>query len=222
MLAKVNCPRWRPSHSALVTLFFVAIFTTLFFPILLSDRLLANGDALLYYLPAFVSPRTLWTTALYGGYPIAADPQAESWYPVGFLFLHRRELWNLFVLSAYVLAGSFTYGYIYSLTDSPLAAAGGGIAYSMSGFMIAHMGHTAIIHTAACMRWLTSRTILHSAKRSVTGLYPARIVSRHCSPMSASSTSRWFPKPTRARLSFVGVLSSRPTASTCRNCWPLS
>jgi hypothetical protein len=151
VLAKVNCPRWRPSHSALVTLFFVAIFTTLLSPILLSDRLLANGDALLYYLPAFVSPRTLWTTALYGGYPIAADPQAESWYPVGFLFLHRRELWNLFVLSAYVLAGSFTYGYLYSLTDSPLAAAVGGIAYSMSGFMIAHMGHTAIIHTAA---WL--------------------------------------------------------------------
>jgi hypothetical protein len=102
MLAKVNCPRRQPFHSALVTLFFVAIFTALFSPILFSDRLLANGDALLYYLPAFVSPRALWTTALYGGYPIAADPQAETWYPVGFLFLHRRELWNFFVLSAYV------------------------------------------------------------------------------------------------------------------------
>lgn len=148
MLAKVNCPRRQPLHSALVTLFFVAIFTALFCPILFSDRLLANGDALLYYLPAFVSPRALWTTALYGGYPIAADPQAETWYPVGFLFLHRRELWNFFVLSAYVLAGSFTYGYIYSLTDSPLAAAISGISYSMSGFMTAHMCHTAIIHTA--------------------------------------------------------------------------
>jgi hypothetical protein len=148
VLAKVNCVQWRPFHSALVTLFFVALFTALFSSILFSNRLLANGDALSYYLPAFVSPRTLWTTALYSGYPVAADPQAETWYPVGFLFLHRRELWNCFVLSAYVLAGSFTYGYIYSLTDSLVAATFSGISYSMSGFMIAHMPHTAIIHTA--------------------------------------------------------------------------
>lgn len=112
---------------------------------------MVSGDSLHYYFPAFVSPRTLWSSALYGGYPVTADPQAESWYPVGFLLLHKRELWNCFVLSAYVLAGSFTYGYVYSLTHSALAAAVGGIVYCMSGFMIAHMSHTAIIHTAA---WL--------------------------------------------------------------------
>src|SRR5262249_42662682 len=108
VLATVNRLRWTLLHSGLVTLFFAAIFTMLFWPTLFSNRFLANRDALLYYLPAFVSHRTLWTTALYGGYPIAADPQAETWYPVGFLFLHQRELWNFFVLSAYVLSGSFT------------------------------------------------------------------------------------------------------------------
>src|SRR6516225_7224458 len=141
--------RW--TRCALVILFFIAISTVLFLPILIRNHLLAYGDSLLYYFPAFASPHTLWSSALYGGYPVAADPQAQSWYPVGFLFLHKRELWNYFVLSAYVLAGSFTYGYVYSLTHSVLAAAVGGIVYCMSGFMIAHMGHTAIIHTAA---WL--------------------------------------------------------------------
>src|SRR5215469_6492507 len=100
----VNSVARRLINCTLVVLFFVAIVIALFTPLLISRRFLASGDSLLYYFPAFASPRTLWTTALYGGYPVAADPQTESWYPIGFLFLHNRQLWNLFVLSAYVLA----------------------------------------------------------------------------------------------------------------------
>lgn len=62
--------------------------------------------------------------------------------------MHSFAAWNSFVISAYVLASCFTYNYIYVLTKSCFAAFIGGIIYGMSGFMMAHLGHTTIIHGA--------------------------------------------------------------------------
>jgi hypothetical protein len=129
-------------HSFSVLLFFCIIYSLFFSPIVFSDKLLAPGDGITYYVPAFYSARTLWTDLILSGFPVAADPQVQTWYPVS---------WNAFVVSAYVLASCFTYGYVYSLTNSRLAGLVSGIVYGMSGFMMAHLGHTTIIHAAAWM-----------------------------------------------------------------------
>ena len=76
--------------------------------------------------------------------------QIQSWYPLKWLFSYFGA-WNSFVISAYVLASCFTYGYVYALRKSCFAALMSGIIYGMSGFMIAHLGHTTIIHTAMWM-----------------------------------------------------------------------
>ncbi|MBW4540341.1 MAG: YfhO family protein [Myxacorys chilensis ATA2-1-KO14] len=110
---------------------------------------MAYGDALAYYLPAFSSPRTLWTPLLFSGFPIAADPQIQTWYPLSLLFSLLPHAWNSFVICAYVLASCFTYGYVHSLTQSKLAATISGFTYGLSGFMIAHLYHTTMIHAAA-------------------------------------------------------------------------
>jgi hypothetical protein len=78
------------------------------------------------------------------------DPQTMMWYPLSLLFSYFGW-WNAFVLSAYVLASSFAYGYLYTLTNSRLAAALGGTLYGVSGFFLIRLVHTNIIHTAA---WL--------------------------------------------------------------------
>jgi Bacterial membrane protein YfhO len=149
-VAKLNFERpW--VHAAIVFLSFLGFYTAFFAPILGADRLLAPGDGIAYFLPAFYSPKTLWTNLVFGGYPIAADSQNMTWYPLARLLSALPQSWNAFIVLAYVLAGSFAYCYLYTLTRSRLAATVAGLVYSMSGFMMTHLGHAGMIHAAAWM-----------------------------------------------------------------------
>ena len=74
-----------------------------------------------------------------------------TWYPLSWLFSLIPDSFNAFVLSAYVLASLFTYGYVHTLTGSRLAALVAGTTYGMSGFFMAHLTHTNMIHAAAWM-----------------------------------------------------------------------
>ena len=134
-------------HALLVLLSFCALYLCFFSPALVSGHILAPGDALLYYLPILYSPRTAWDPMILSGFPTMADPQVMAWYPVAMIFSYIKSF-NGFLLSAYVLASCFSYGHLYALTKSRLAAAVGGISYGMCGFMFAHLGHTSIVHAA--------------------------------------------------------------------------
>jgi hypothetical protein len=143
-------------HCFLVVLFYSLLFTIFFSPVLFYDSLLTPGggrlgDGLLYHLAYFQSEKVSWDTLLAAGFPMTADPQVMAWYPPSMLLSLLPGAWNLFVVSAYVMASCFTYGYVYAITESRLSALVSGIVYGMCGFMIAHLGHTTIIHVAA---WL--------------------------------------------------------------------
>lgn len=130
-------------------LLYALLFAIFFSPALASGALLAPGDGVPLFLPHFFSKKVLWDVLLFGGFPMFADPQVMMWYPVEMLFSHLPGGWNLFVISAYVLASSFMYGYVYAITESRLPAFASGLVYGMSGFMMAHLGHTGIIQSAA-------------------------------------------------------------------------
>ncbi len=136
-------------HGVKVVFGFSLIFLVFFLPAFLDAQVLAPGDGLAYYLPAFYAPKTLWTDLVSGGYPLMGDPQNMTWYPPARLLSLIPGTWNGFVLLAYVLAASFTYGYVYQLTASAFASTIAGLVYGMSGFMMAHLGHITIIHAAA-------------------------------------------------------------------------
>ncbi|HKO43255.1 MAG TPA: YfhO family protein [Pyrinomonadaceae bacterium] len=143
-------------HGLLVFLFYSFLFTLFFSPVIFFGRLLAPGggrlgDGLLYHVAYFLSDKLRWDPLLAGGFPMIADPQVAAWYPPALLFSFVPGGWNIFVVSAYVLASCFTYGYVYTVTKSRIAALAGGMVYGMCGFMMAHLGHTTIIHVAA---WL--------------------------------------------------------------------
>jgi hypothetical protein len=140
----------RVCHGIGVLLFYSVLFTVFFSPVLLRQRLLAPGDGQLFSIPAFFAAPTVWTPLLFAGFPVAAEPQMETFYPVA-RFFALFGAWNAFVLSAYVMAACFMYGYVYRLTRSLVASLAAGIIYSMSGFFMAHLGHTSMIHAAA---WL--------------------------------------------------------------------
>jgi hypothetical protein len=124
-------------------------FCCFFSPVLLSGRLLAPGEGLAFYLPAFYAAKSAWTDQIFAGYPLVGDPQMMTWYPLAMLFSRIPGAWNIFVLLAYILAASFAYGYVYTLTRSVLSAIVTGLVYSMSGFMIGHLAHVTMIHCAA-------------------------------------------------------------------------
>ena len=143
-------------HYLLAFFFYLLLYLIFFAPVWGQDKIfLVGSDHLLQNLPNFFLPKTLWTNELQGGFPVAADPQVASWYPISYLLkwliTSPGMAWNLFVISAYILASFFSYGYTYVITQSVIGAYGGGIIYGMSGFMISHIEHTNMIHGAA---WL--------------------------------------------------------------------
>jgi hypothetical protein len=138
-------------HLLSVLLFFCLLYTLLFSTVIFSGQLLGPGDGFTQNLPNFYSPLTLWTNLLFAGFPAAADPQVATWYPISPILHIIPNSWNSFVICAYVLASCFSYGYVYTITRSKLAAFVGGITYGMSGFMMAHLDHTNMIHTASWM-----------------------------------------------------------------------
>jgi hypothetical protein len=132
-----------------VFIFFTLLFSTFYAPALLTSHLLAPGDGLRYYLPHYEMPHTLWDPSLMTGFPEMADPQLMSWYAPALLLSALAGSWNCFVISAYVLASWFTYLYLWRVIGDGFAAIIGGTVYGLSGFMMAHLGHTTIIHAAA-------------------------------------------------------------------------
>ena len=139
-------------HALVVLTSFALLYILFFAPVIFSNRLLAPGDGIIYFLPNFVAPHVLWDTTIWGGFPAVGDAQLMLWYPPALFFsLFGAAGYQPFVLAAYVLASSFTYGYVFTLTRSRMAASMSGCIYGLCAFMIAHVGHAAMIHTAA---WL--------------------------------------------------------------------
>ncbi len=139
----------RLSRSFLFPVFFYTVFFVLFFsPTLIAGRLLAPNDGLNYNLPNFYAATTLWTNLLFSGFPVAADPQAQTWYPLSLLFSLIPNSWNAYMISAYVLSACFMFGYVRTVTQSRMAGLLAGIGYSMSGFMIGRMGQVPLVHAA--------------------------------------------------------------------------
>ncbi len=137
-------------HAFGVIAFYSGLYLIFFSPVIFSNRLLAPGDGVHYYLPNFYLGKMFWDPLILSGFPVAADPQAMTWYPLSWMFSLLGS-WNGFVLSAYVLGSSFVYGYVYTLIQSRLAGLASGIIYGMSGFMMIHLGHTSIVHAAVWM-----------------------------------------------------------------------
>jgi hypothetical protein len=128
---------------------YAAFYGAFFLRSLLSGNYIAPSDSLDFGVAAFLSPPTLWTDAMYSGYPIAADPQSLTWYPVLSLFRLAGVDWNGFLLSAYVIASATAFLLVRRLSRSALAGIFSGLVYGFSGVMLAHIGHFNQIHAAA-------------------------------------------------------------------------
>ena len=141
---------------------------------------LAPGDGLQYYLPLHVLAGRAWRDGQlpswnpwsFSGSPLLATGQAAVFYPLNLLFavLGPVPANNLTVVLHYVVAGLGGWFLAKRLTGDPAAAAVAGLAYALSGFMVGHLGHQAIIASAAWFPWL-----LLVVDRVAERITPARV-----------------------------------------------
>jgi hypothetical protein len=135
--------------SALVL--YALFYAAFFFKSLTSGEYIAPSDSLDFGLAAFLSSPALWTEGMYSGYPIAADPQSLTWYPVLQLIRLLGLGWNTFMVIPYVVASAGCFLLVRRLTSSTVAGAFSGFVFGFSGVMLGHIGHFNQIHAAA---WL--------------------------------------------------------------------
>jgi hypothetical protein len=128
---------------------YAAFYGAFFWKSLASGYYIAPSDSLDFGVAAYLSPFALWTEGMYSGYPIAADPQSLTWYPVLRLFRLLGADWNIFLISAFAIAGATCYLFVRRLTGSNVAGILGGFTYGFSGIMLGHIGHFNQVHAAA-------------------------------------------------------------------------
>ncbi len=129
---------------------FSLLFVGFFSSVIWQNKLLAPGDAAIYSVPAFATWPILWTNLLGCGVPLGADPQYQMWNPLRIFCMLFLD-YNFLVIAGYSIAATCAFCFLFSLTRSKLGAAIGALAYAMSGFMVAHLGHITIVQAAA---WL--------------------------------------------------------------------
>src|SRR5512139_1484814 len=101
----------RGGHVAAVLCCYALLFAVFFSPVLLRGDLLAPGDGLIFWLPLFLRPRTWWTPLIFSGFPVAAEPTLQTYYPLSWS-LAQLAAWNAFIVSAYVIGAAGTYAYV--------------------------------------------------------------------------------------------------------------
>jgi hypothetical protein len=160
-------PRTLAGAGAFFAVYHLAVFApSLFAP----GAVFAGGDVLLYYLPSFDLP-ALWRADVFGGTPSCADPQAFHWYPPAALRAVPGG-WETFSLWAHVVASTGAFALARRVAAGLVGPLAAGLVYGSSGFLMAHHGHTSIVHVAAWIPWLL--VALHAlSERSSPGRWVA-------------------------------------------------
>lgn len=92
----------------------------------------------------------LWNPYQMAGYPLLANIQSASFYPLNFIFflLPFIPAWTIFIMLQQILGGVFMYLYLRNKSLSVESSVFGGIGFCFSGFFIAWLEWGNIAQTA--------------------------------------------------------------------------
>lgn len=134
----------------LVALLLYGLFyATFFVQSFLSGNLLAPSDSFDYGVADYLSRVAIWSDGMFSGFPFAADPQSFVWHPLLQVCRLLGVDWNVFLISAYAIAGASSFLLIRRLTGSHLAAGFGGLVCSLNAIMIGYVANFNVIHAFA-------------------------------------------------------------------------
>lgn len=130
------------------------------------DDKLSNLPLLLHSARKLLAGEIFWTTDLWMGMPLLAEPEAATFYLPRLLLLVLPPAlgYAVYILLHFVMAQVSAYLYLRELRLSSPAATFGAIAYGFTGFMLGHAGHTMYVVAGA---W--APLFLYFLHRATTG-----------------------------------------------------
>ena len=134
-----------------------------FWSALVGPRSLAPGDGYRAYLPLHIVAARIWRSGHipvwnsfeFAGYPMLAFAQTGVLYPPNLLMVLFPSIrgYAVLVVLHFAIAGVGAYLLARRLTGDNAAAAVAAAAFGLSGFFFAHIGHHAIVASAAWLPW---------------------------------------------------------------------
>jgi hypothetical protein len=128
-----------------------------------SHRVLAPGDALVYYLPmhrlAAEALRSAhlpaWNQFQFGGSPLLATAQPAPFYPLEALFLMLPSFVanNFYVVCNESIAALGTFVFARRLTRDSAGACVAALSFASCGFMYGHLSQQSVVAAAAWLPW---------------------------------------------------------------------
>ena len=170
------------SHSQRILAFCCILFLTGLFchQLAFSGKILARGDTYNYFYPYWDARNQafrqgelpLWTSELFMGAPLLANPQLGAFYPLNWLTLPFRApaaITISILLHLTLAAAGACYLYRQAVSKSWLPALAAGLIYAFGGYIGAHLEQ---INQLQGLAWMPLLFALYH--RALTGDRPAR------------------------------------------------
>ena len=129
---------------------------------------LGSISVLLFFLPffywdkAFLSDGqraaynqtfSLWSGDWLAGWPLIADVASMPIYPLRLLMNYLGASFNAFMCVAYIISFLGMYFFLARRQGSGPASIGA-LSFALSGWMLTHLGHSSMIHSAIWLPWI--------------------------------------------------------------------
>ena len=135
-----------------------------FFPVTRGELILSPDDGVIFNIPMRLLVANmihagylpLWNPYMFGGMPLFGAAQAGVLFPLNWFYLifSAPVATNLMMLSTYMLAALGAYLFARRNDASVAGAALTSIVWQTSAFMVAKVGQTNVIQTAALLPWI--------------------------------------------------------------------
>ncbi|MEP6718667.1 MAG: YfhO family protein [bacterium] len=135
-----------------------------FFRAVQGQRVISPDDGIIFNIPLRVAAANimragylpLWNPYLFSGMPLHGAAQAGVLFPLNWSYLvfSAPVATNVMMLATYMLAALGAYLYARRSGSLLAGAVVTSLAWQWSSFLIAHIGHTNILQTAAMLPWI--------------------------------------------------------------------
>ena len=135
-----------------------------FLPATLGNLIISPDDGVIFNIPMRITVANLihagymplWNPYMFGGMPLFGAAQAGVLFPLNWFYLifSAPVATNLMMLSTYVLAALGAYLYARRSGSSIAGAAATSLVWQCSAFMVAKVGQTNVVQTAALLPWV--------------------------------------------------------------------
>ncbi len=135
-----------------------------FLPATRGNLVISPDDGVIFNVPLRVAAANLmssgylplWNPYIFSGMPLHGSAQAGILFPLNWFYLVSNPpvATNLMMLSSYALAALGAYLFARRSGATIGGAALTSLVWQWSGFLVAQIGHTNVVHTAALLPWL--------------------------------------------------------------------